>query len=437
MHGILIMTRLARLAGRPAAGERGAVATIVAILLGGCVLFGMAALAVDVGGLMFERRQLQNGADSATSSMAMACARDAAKCTDTAGSTTAQDVAALNNKNNTRDQVGGVQGACGNSVAVAQAVAKGAALTLCPTTTLGGPDCPPVPPAVTAKGLPYVEVRTVTKEANGSSGITNWFSKANGGQAQSTVSACARAAWGPVNPGTLNVLPVIISYCDWKNQTGYNPLTPGNPLLYPPGPDNTTTYGYGSATNPWPAGSWERAVYTKGNDTTCPNWNGHTAPGGFSVIDNASCTVMTSDDSWYHGTPGSSAPCDPAIFHAFLGKVVYVPVFDCMSYQTWPAYTTTDPPGGCNSGNGSNTYYRVMNYAAFYLTGWYFSSDPQSSINPNNPFPGGNPCTGGDRCMSGFFLKDLITKADLQDLLNNPPGPQPPNTGLQAAVNIG
>jgi len=78
-----------------------------------------------------------------------------------------------------------------------------------------------------------------------------------------------------------------------------------------------------------------------------------------------------------------------------------------------------------------------MNYAAFYLTGWYFSSDSQPSINPNNPFPGGNPCNGGDRCMSGFFLKDVITGSQLADLLATPSGPTAPNTGLQSVYNIG
>ena len=60
--------------------ERGASATIVAVLFGGGVLLGASALSMDVGSIMWERRQLQNGADAATMALAQACGRDAAAC---------------------------------------------------------------------------------------------------------------------------------------------------------------------------------------------------------------------------------------------------------------------------------------------------------------------------------------------------------------------
>ena len=56
--------------------EQGAIATIVAILFGIGVVFGVMALAIDVGGLMVERRQLQNGADATAMSLAESCALD-------------------------------------------------------------------------------------------------------------------------------------------------------------------------------------------------------------------------------------------------------------------------------------------------------------------------------------------------------------------------
>src|ERR1043165_3858879 len=55
-------------------GERGAVAVTVAILLGGGVLLGFAALVVDVGQLYAEREELQSGADAAALAVAKACA---------------------------------------------------------------------------------------------------------------------------------------------------------------------------------------------------------------------------------------------------------------------------------------------------------------------------------------------------------------------------
>jgi Flp pilus assembly protein TadG len=57
---------------RPTADERGAVLPIVALAL--VALMGMLVLVVDVGGLLFARRELVNGADAAALSAAQACA---------------------------------------------------------------------------------------------------------------------------------------------------------------------------------------------------------------------------------------------------------------------------------------------------------------------------------------------------------------------------
>jgi Flp pilus assembly protein TadG len=54
-------------------GEDGAVAVLVGILT--LVLFGMAALVIDVGAMYAERRQLQNGADAAALAIALECAK--------------------------------------------------------------------------------------------------------------------------------------------------------------------------------------------------------------------------------------------------------------------------------------------------------------------------------------------------------------------------
>ena len=51
-------------------GDRGAVAPLVAILMAGGVVLGMLTLSVDVGNIMWERRQLQNGADAASLALA-------------------------------------------------------------------------------------------------------------------------------------------------------------------------------------------------------------------------------------------------------------------------------------------------------------------------------------------------------------------------------
>ena len=62
---------LLRMLGRD---ERGAVAVIVALMLGTGVLTGIGALVIDVGQIYQERAELQNGADAAALAVAKSCA---------------------------------------------------------------------------------------------------------------------------------------------------------------------------------------------------------------------------------------------------------------------------------------------------------------------------------------------------------------------------
>ncbi|HEY0374541.1 MAG TPA: Tad domain-containing protein [Amnibacterium sp.] len=80
-------------ASRRAATERdgGAVAVVVAVAM--VALMGAAALAVDVGALLSERAQLQNGADAASIAIAQACAANSASAACTAPTATAQSLA--------------------------------------------------------------------------------------------------------------------------------------------------------------------------------------------------------------------------------------------------------------------------------------------------------------------------------------------------------
>ena len=245
---------------------------------------------------------------------------------------------------------------------------------------------------------------------------------------ETPVGACARAAWGPAGPSSDTVLPIVISECDWKNQTGYTG-TPGS-AIYPSGPvDGIGTYGYGIG-NPWPTA--EHKVYTKGNPTTCDtSAPGGTAPGGFAALGTggvsncqATITLVGGTDYWAEGNPGSDIPCPPADLDKYLGKVVHIPVFDCQTDAPVTITLTTD----CASGNGSHNYYHVAGFAAFFLSGWYLASDPQPSVRP----PYALPCSGADRCVSGWFLKDLVSNFPIVTT----PGPTPPY-GLTAIVPVG
>ena len=391
--------------------ERGAAAVFVAIIMVPVAL-GTAMISVDVGQLLWERREVQNGADATVRAAAAACATTATCNPDRlrarllASATRTRGTA-----KNAIDEI------CASSYLVTNSLTS-----LSPCSQPASPalvDCPTVDPAYAA--LPFVEVRTSTKTAASANAISSAVASAiAGGDVSTTVRACARAAWGPAAPTSLKVFPVLMSYCDWKNQTGYNG-TPGS-ATYPNGPDaNITPYGYGAG-NPWP--SLEQTVYTKNNPTTCPTWNGNSAPGGFYSTASGSCSSNVVLDDWVQGTTGNSSPCTTLGTDPKAGDIIYMPIFDCK----YSGPTTITPSTDCDTGNGSNTYYHVAGYAAFYITGWYFSSDSKASIKS-----GIVPCSGGDRCMSGWFLKDLIAAGDI--VAPSPGGP--PNFGLNLVKLVG
>lgn len=393
--------------------ERGATSVLVIVLLVP-VLFGAAALSIDVGQLLIERRQVQNGADAAVMSAAATCSKSPSACPTT--TTAALTALAGSNAN---DGTTTVQSICGS----AAAKLLQAGLTLCATPAGAVTDCPAVPTAIAA--LPYIELRTVTRNPNGTSAISSKLASAVSGSAKSTtVKACARAVWGPTTPSSAIIFPVLMSYCDWKNQTGYTGVA--GSAVYPSSPNYAVgPFGYlANSSNPWPG--FEQKIYTKNNPTTCPTWNGHSAPGGFYSIASGTCQANSVVNGWVQGTTGNSAPCDMLSpdLSSLRGKVIYVPVFDCK----YSGPTTITASTDCNTGNGNNTYYHVAGYAAFYLSGWYFSSSSAASA-----WNSAMPCTGSERCMSGWFLKDLVPAGQITPTI---PGGVP-NFGLTTVQQAG
>jgi hypothetical protein len=417
--------------------ERGAVATIVAVFFGGLVVAGMLALTVDVGNIMWERRQLQNGADAGVLSLAVTCANDPAKCNpnNTPTGLGGASIEPLISKN-AADGVSGLQtstastvnGQCGRAtgnIAMPTCASAGATVAQADASLKNLGHCPPVPGWLSANAaIPYVETYTISKQTSGSTVLPGYFSKMlTGTQGGTVVSACSRAAWGPVAPTSLNVFPIVMSYCDWAEQTGYKS---GVPSTYPPGPDYSVDPVDGYVN--WPA-TPEQKIYTKGNPTACSTWNGHSAPGGFYAInDGNSCTSNVAVNGWIEGDPGNDNPCKGMSVDgkSLLGKVVHIPVYDC-SYGKNPPSTITSSTD-CESGKGSNNNYHIAGYAAFYVTGWHLSGDSQKSIRSNS-----FPCGGGDRCISGWFIKDLLSEGDI--VAPNPSGP--PNFGLNVVKAAG
>ena len=177
-------------------GEDGAVAVLVAILLGSGMLLGVGALVIDVGLIAVERTQIQNGADAASWALARDCATRAPGC-DASGLTAAKYAQA-----NVKD---------GSVAVVATASCPG---PCGPQDTL--PSCPPLPP-----GLPssVAQVRTSTRNDDGSTLLPPVFARTLDQDYDGTnVITCARVVWGVATQGTATGL--AIGMCEWKQLAG-------------------------------------------------------------------------------------------------------------------------------------------------------------------------------------------------------------------------
>jgi hypothetical protein len=257
--------------------DRGTVATIVAVLLAGGVLLGMAAFVVDVGTLYTEREELLSGADSAAQVLALDCTRPGHACgnTDLTSAVTAANA-------NAKDGVSNVDLICGSVSGVV-------GLSSCPAPKSGDyTACLGTPPT---NGVNWIEVHTSTR-----------------------VRACARVAWGPGSGG----IAVTISQCEWAKYTG-----------------SGTSYAAKPPYPPYPATSFEHVIVLhdpKAKDNGCgAGPAGYDAPGGFGWTDepNGDCTTQILNGS-YGGNTGNNFPqdCQQPFLDAWTNHTVLsVPIY--------------------------------------------------------------------------------------------------------------
>jgi len=366
-----------RLTGLRDDGGRGAVAVLVAILIGGGVLFGMAALVLDVGQLYQNKAELQNGADSAALAVAKSCAAGACPASATAYATT---YAALNASQLTGGKanvvfVCGVSGPHG-TVPLGNGT--------CPVAIPSGAKnvCPANP---TTAGRNYVDVETSTLLPSGKTVLPPVFASAlTGGNPSGTVYACAQVQWdGRANASGI---ALTVSSCSWDSMTNGG-QTFALPPPYPPNPSS----------------SLDQVVYLKsdaggtGGCSTEPN--GAAAPGNFSWTDDAGgCTSLitgTTPGSTYGGNPGNNVSKDCK---------TQLPIWQAAkTVLTIPIYLKV-------SLNGQNATYTLAGPPArFVITGYHLTglSDTKDWIT------GKVPCSGNDRCVSGFFVHQIDTSGSL------------------------
>jgi Flp pilus assembly protein TadG len=346
-----------RLTGLRDDGGRGAVAVLVAVLIGSGVLLGMAALVVDVGQLYQNRAELQNGADAAALAVAKSCAAGAC------APSTAASYANANASNLTGGKAN-VNFVCG-AAGVTGTVPVGTG-----PCSVANTACPANPPA----GRNYVDVETSTLLPNGSHLLPPVFAETLAGvHTGSTVYACAQAQWD--GPATAATIGVTISACTWDQATTVGTVY-APPPPYPPNPSS----------------SLRQVIYLKGGGgttgcTTEPN--GAAAPGNFGWTDdpNGNCTSVISGGT-YGGNTGNSASkaCKSALATWQANRTVLdIPVYQKVS------------------GNGSKATYTLQGTAAFVITGYSLSGASAKDWMTNQA-----PCSGSDRCISGFFVHQIV-----------------------------
>ncbi|WP_436521362.1 pilus assembly protein TadG-related protein [Actinoplanes sp. HUAS TT8] len=412
----------------PPRGEHGVITALVAVLAGTGVLLGMAALVIDIGALYAEREQLQSGADAASWKVAQSCvAMLPALCTVAGATATAQTTNAQTYANrNAKDLVSGMQ-LCINVVSASGVTTKD---PNCPATWNTPVTCPALP--VSSGPFSYVEVRTTTRNADGTTVVPPLFGQAIAGTPYTgaMMGACGRVAWGV--PAVEDTFAFGISKCDFLRMTNNNttnfapPLLGGlNPLL-----QGTGVYSLLGLSSP----SVNYVAISNGIlSTSCPTtitetvagyaWlgqpNGSTALLGILPVhapDPTTCNLADipatngSVDSWVGGFTISLSNASAATTcinklnsYVASGQPVLVPIFDRQASLI----------------NLLPSYYRVIGFAPFVFTGYETLVSglggllngvlaPNSSLN--------TVVTGVQKvacalqsCVYGYFTKTLVT----------------------------
>jgi hypothetical protein len=369
-----------RLMNRLHRSERGAIAVIVTVLVGGGVLLGMGALVVDTGQMYAERAQLQNGADSGAFAVALSCAKGSCK-------TTAANAEANGNSNDGTSNYT----VCGSV----------AGLATCPAPSPTALSCTTIPPGS------YAQVTTTTRNTNGTTLLPPVFGRAVLGKSYDgrTIYACAQATWGAVGKAT--GFAATFSMCTWTAATN-DPIT-GKPK-YAPAPPYSSWPPSGvqaypkSAFDPKVLGllGGEQVLQLHGSggitgyDCGVNQSSGWQVPGGFGFLDDpkGDCTMTVDVNNTYGDNSGSSisSDCKAALQNAIgnppatAPTVIYLPIYDGLS----PDRKT----------------YHLAGFAAFVVTGAYQKG--AGGLNVASTISGKKYCSGNDRCIYGFFTQGLV-----------------------------
>lgn len=357
-------------------GDRGATTVLVALMISG-VMVGLLALGSTTGNLVWERRQLQNSADATSLKLAGTCAKQLSDCDAITVAPTLESIGDLNAKDNLQALDGAgrsdtLAGQCGRVPGAANMPLCDSANPAVPAADIANlRECPPLPTWLQGNTIKYVETYTRSESADGP------FVKFLFADGHKSVTACARAAWGPVGAGR-QTIPFTVSLCEFDKAV------------------TTATV--------FPTPEIALGLKYKSSATCAHAPSGGDFAGGFGWLKQASCVAQLDRDSWVQVETGvgSGNACEAEI-GAAVGTDVLLPIFDCAN-----ASKDFCPPG---LPHGSWSYYHIKAFATFHLT----ATDITGSGGLKTGTPGATAkaqCaaqTTDKKCIYGYFVKATLT----------------------------
>jgi Flp pilus assembly protein TadG len=323
--------------------DEGAVMIWVALMI--VVLLGVGALVIDVGALLVERRQLQNGADAAALAVAQDCAEGS--CGTGGGAGIAKQYADLN---------------AGDDVS---AIGSGTPCGVGP----GLSGCAEPAPSGASDATGWVRVNTSTETPDGGNQVSFLLAPLISALTGKTVTAGAVAAWGA--PKTVATLPFTYSICEFYG--------PGQPVGQVP-TEPVTIYSKAESGKPNVAEDCERSP------------SGGVVEGGFgwlSGVSSGGCTVEITVGGAYAGSdPGNNFPLKDPCDELIQGQEVIIPLFIEVE------------------GTGANAVYTIDGFVGFVVENYHFpgNSFPSKSWKCDTPpdFTGG---AASLTCFQGHFTQ--------------------------------
>lgn len=338
--------------------EDGGITVIIALCL--VVFFGFAALAVDVGALYAERRQLQSGADAGALAIAEDCARGTIDCVAAVVEDIAEDYADLNAND-------------------AATLAEDVELDLNP------------------RGESKVTVTTLTEDpTTGNDSFSLMFARVLG-FTDTQVRAQATARWGPAV--AVEGFPLGVCQDLWQANRP-------DPATADPGP--TIDIRYKGPGNDPPENDCL--------DGEGENFNPGTNPGNFSWLDTADGSCSTyydfSDGSiTASGDTGANVPnecsdeindmiADIRAHKAQVGNLIHAdPADNLLPIRVLPIYSEVN-------GTGTNAEYQLVTFGAFEFSGLKTTGGQNDVVDAwSKPQCRGNGAN--NLCFQGRFIKEV------------------------------